>query len=348
MEHDAPEKKSSAPLIVTVFYRKGDENSAKVLDELHSLDETVKHQVVLIDVEDDPAFKDNYQGPVPLVQVGPYHLTFPLSRQDLQVAMLAAMDRSSHLESTHGEAFQKLVVKGRHFSWVDRFSYWLSYHYMVLINILLFLYVGVPFLAPVLMKNGDVLPANIIYAIYKPLCHQFAFRSWFLFGEQAAYPRELAHTSYPITYDQLIGHSFSLTNDQDILQARAFIGNDQLGYKVAICERDVALWGGLLACGLFFSVFRKKMPLLPWYLWLLIGVAPIAIDGASQLTPLFGNLLAWFPARESTPFLRTLTGGLFGILTGWYLFPFIEEAMAETRQVLGRKLAVVKQSVIGS
>ena len=38
MEHDAPEKKSSAPLIVTVFYRKGDENSAKVLDELHSLE----------------------------------------------------------------------------------------------------------------------------------------------------------------------------------------------------------------------------------------------------------------------------------------------------------------------
>jgi uncharacterized membrane protein len=348
MEHDATDKKAVSPLIVTVYYRKDDENSSKVLDELRSLEGTVKHQVVLIDVENDPAFRDNFQGSVPLVQIGPYQLTFPFSQQDLHVAMMAAVDRNVHLESTHGEAFQKLVEKGHRFSWGDRLSYWLSHHYMVLINLLLFLYVGVPFLAPILMKAGDVIPADIIYAIYRPLCHQFAFRSWFLFGEQAAYPRELAHTSYPITYDQLIGHSFSLTNDQDILQARAFVGNDQLGYKVAICERDVALWGSLLACGLFFSVFKKKMPLLPWDLWLIIGVAPIAIDGASQLTPLFGNLLAWFPARESTPFLRTLTGTLFGVLTGWYLFPFIEEAMASTRQILGKKLAVVKQSTIES
>ena len=348
MENDAQDKKPTTPLIVTVFYRKGDENSGKVLDELHSLESTVKHQVVLIDVDADPAFKDNYHSEVPLVQIGPYRLTYPLSKQDLQVAMMAAIDRSSHLESTQGEAFKKLVDKGRHFSSVDRVSYWLSYHYMVVINILLFLYVGVPFLAPILMHEGDVLPANIIYTIYRPLCDQFAFRSWFLFGEQNAYPLQLAHTSYPITYDQIIGHTFSIINDQDIVQAKDFVGNDQLGYKIALCERCVAIWGGLLACGLFFSVFRKKMLALPWYLWLLIGVAPIAYDGASQLTPLFGSLLAWFPARESTPFLRTLTGGLFGILTGWYLFPFIEEAMAGTRQVLGRKLAVVKQSIAES
>lgn len=348
MEHVSPDKKVSAPLIVTVYYRKDDDTSTAVLDELHALDEIVKHQVVLIDVDTDPAFKDNYEGSIPLVQIGPYHLTFPFSRQDLQVAMMAAIDRSSHLTSTQGETFKKLVDKGRHFSRLDRISYWLSYHYMVVINILLFLYVGVPFLAPVLMEAGDVLPASIVYTIYRPLCDQFAFRSWFLYGEQAAYPLELAHTAYPITYDQIIGHTFVLTDDQDILQAKDFIGNNQLGYKVALCERCVALWGSLFAFGLFFSVFRKKIPLLPWYLWLLIGVAPIGIDGATQLTPLFGSLLAWFPARESTPFLRTVTGILFGTMTGWYLFPFIEEAMVETRQVLGRKLAVVKQSVAES
>ena len=49
-------------------------------------------------------------------------------------------------------------------------------------------YVGLPLLAPSLMKLGAELPANIIYRMYKPLCHQFAFRSFFLFGEQPFYP----------------------------------------------------------------------------------------------------------------------------------------------------------------
>ena len=55
------------------------------------------------------------------------------------------------------------------------------------------------------------------------------------------------------------------------------------------------------------------------------------------------NLPAWVPMRESTPFLRTLTGGLFGWMTAWYLFPMIEETMRETRRILQRKFAIAEQ-----
>ena len=45
------------------------------------------------------------------------------------------------------------------------------------------------------MNAGLTGPGRAIYTIYSPMCHQMASRSFFLFGEQPAYPRELAGTS---------------------------------------------------------------------------------------------------------------------------------------------------------
>jgi len=36
--------------------------------------------------------------------------------------------------------------------------------------------------------------------------------------------------------------------------------------------------------------------------------------------------------------LRTLTGGLFGLMTVWYLYPLIEETMRDTYALLTRKM----------
>jgi len=46
--------------------------------------------------------------------------------------------------------------------------------------------------------------------------------------------------------------------------------------------------------------------------------------------------------RESTPLLRTITGSLFGLTTGWYLFPLLEESMKDARRLVLSKMAVVK------
>ncbi len=94
---------------------------------------------------------------------------------------------------------------------------------------------------------------------------------------------------------------------------------------------------------LLFMVTGRKMIPLPWYLWLLFGLIPIGIDGVSQLPSLISQMPDWMLIRESTPILRTVTGGLFGLTTSWYLFPMIEESMRETRKMLTSKLAVVSQ-----
>ena len=181
------------------------------------------------------------------------------------------------------------------------------------------------------MKAGLNRPASWIYTIYSPMCHQLAFRSWFLFGEQAAYPRELAGTSLT-SFQEATG-----LNESEFFTARNYLGNETVGYKVAICERDVAIYGGIFMAGLFFGMVRTRLKPLPVWAWLLIGIVPIALDGGTQL--LSSIPLLSFPARESTPLLRTLTGGLFGVINVWLAYPHVEQSMIETRALVSAKLA---------
>ena len=209
----------------------------------------------------------------------------------------------------------------------DRITLWLTRHYMSIFNLFIFIYIGLPFLAPGLMKVGMTMPANLIYKTYSLTCHQLAFRSWFLFGEQAAYPRKTAAVEGLESYEAATGFD---TND--FFKARNFNGDDFHGYKIALCERDVAIYASILLFGLIFSLTGRKIFPLPWYIWVFIGIVPLGIDGVSQLAsqlPL-SFIQKLLPYRESTPLLRTLTGFLFGLTTAWFAYPLVEMSMQDT------------------
>jgi uncharacterized membrane protein len=202
------------------------------------------------------------------------------------------------------------------------------------------------------MHNGLTGIANIIYTIYgPPICHQMAFRTWFLFGDQIAYPRELAGVpgasfeEYARQDPAFANVDINTLNAVLVFAARDFRGNPQMGYKVALCERDVAIYGSITLFGLVFALLRKlkvRVPYLPFWAYLLIAIAPIGLDGFSQLfasPPFNGFGLSFYPIRESTPFLRTLTGALFGIGNAWLAFPYVDDSMQETRELLEVKLA---------
>ena len=326
-------------LTVTLYMRPGSAECDQARMDLDALHALFPHQLVVVNIESDPALKEKFQELAPVIDCGPYRLKAPIDRKMLQAALGAASDRRKQLENTGDAQYKKRLERGHTMSDSDRFSYWFTRHYMLVLNLIVFLYVGLPFLAPVFMKIGATLPARVIYTIYSPLCHQLAFRSWFLFGEQAAYPRTLAGVPGLLTYQQAIG------DDTDLVAARNFVGNELVGYKVAICQRDVSIYGSILAFGIFFSFAKKWVKSPPWYVWIIIGVLPIAIDGFSQLPSLMTGInVAWLPIRESTPFLRTLTGFLFGVTTAWYGYPYVEESMLDTRRILAHKVAVVTQT----
>ena len=194
-------------------------------------------------------------------------------------------------------------------------------------------------LAPTFMKVGLERPARVIYTVYRPLCHQLAFRSFFLFGEQPFYPRELASVEGFATYGEATGF-----NENDLTAARQFLGNDVLGYKMALCQRDMAIYGAILLFGLIFSATGKKIKPLPWYLWVIIGLGPIGLDGFSQLLSQTGlGIFDWLPLRESTPLLRTLTGAFFGLATAWFGFPYLEESVQDNRREMQLKYSITEQ-----
>jgi uncharacterized membrane protein len=282
---------------------------------------------------------------IPVVEIGPYTLVAPITKEQLRMTLGAASDRRGQLEKIGGSAYEARVRRGQEITNADRISNWISKHYLLLINLFMAIYVGLPFLAPTFMKAGLDLPARAIYTLYSPLCHQFGFRSFFLYGEQSFYPLKEAGITGVETFDQITGLK-DLSNPQSIdrLKAREFVGNETVGYKVALCERDVAIYFGLLLFGLIFGLTKRRIPPLHWALWLFIGLGPIGLDGFSQLFsqfnfPWLANILAY---RESTPFLRVLTGALFGFSTAWFAYPYIEESMAETRQFFIKKIAVAQ------
>jgi uncharacterized membrane protein len=151
----------------------------------------------------------------------------------------------------------------------------------------------------------------------------------FLFGEQLAYPRELAGIEGLQTLEAASG-----IRDMDILGARDFVGDEHLGYKVALCQRDVAIYAGIALFGLLFAAFNRKFPHIPWYLWVLLALVPIGIDGLSQLIT---QLFTFLPDRESTPLFRTLTGFLFGFFSCWYFYPQVEDSMKESLDYMDAK-----------
>lgn len=321
-------------ITVTLYMRKDCQLCEQARTDLAALREKYPHRLIEVDAEADPVFREAYGLEVPIVEAGPYRLKAPFTRQDLMMTLGAASDRRTQLERVDQEGYQALLRRGHTVTRSDRFSFWLSRHYLAALNLFMLLYVGLPFLAPVLMKTGATAPANVIYTVYSPLCHQLGFRSWYLFGAQAFYPRAAAGSAGVETFEQATGIT-------DILGARAFRGDGEIGYKVALCERDAAIYAAMLLFGLLYGLTGRRMKPLYWLLWVLIGLAPVGLDGFSQLISQFQlpALASVLPYRESTPLLRTLTGFLFGFTTAWFGYPYVEETMRETRQFYIKKFA---------
>ena len=182
---------------------------------------------------------------------------------------------------------------------------WVARHWLAVFNTAWAIYVFTPFLAPVLMDAGFPGAAQVIYSIYSVLCHQLPGHSYFLFGPDAA----------PHTHDLLAA---GMASGNNLFQVRSFIGNEEIGWKVALCQRDVAIYVTVFVSGLLYSLVRYRLRPLPFKVYVLFLI-PIGLDGLTQL-------VGW---RESTPWLRTVTGALFGFASVWFAYPYVEEAMQD-------------------
>lgn len=199
---------------------------------------------------------------------------------------------------------------------LNRFGDWVQRRWLWVFVIGLLIYaVVLPFLAPVLMWLGLSGPAQFIYQPYKLTCHTYGFRSFFLFGSSFVYDRP--------TFEQL--SEIDTRALSGLLEARDFQGNPDMGYKTALCQRDIAIYLAMALNGAIYGVLRRRARPIPWWILMIVGVVPIGVDGVSQLIsqpPL--NLI---PFRESTWWLRLATGSLFGFSLAWIFFPLVDGAV---------------------
>ncbi len=240
---------------------------------------------------------------------------------------------------------------------VDQFAFSVARHWLLYLNVVLGVLVLAPFAAPSLMAVGATGPANAIYTFYSFLCHQLPERSYFLFGPKVSY--SLAEIARVWKYD-------------DMLTLHQFVGNSAMGWKVAWSDRMVSLYGGLWLGGLLYALGRNRLPRLSQAVWLFLGVLPIFVDGISHtindvvaglsgtgfrdtnawLQFLTGNI---FPATlyagdalgSFNSLARLVTGALFGLLTVWFAYPFIEAAMHDLEHQTRARLATPRATRLG-
>ena len=322
---------------VTLYSRVDCHLCEQVREYLDELNIEIPLKLSVIDIDEQAELRKMYGLNVPVVKIGPYTLKAPIERSDLVITLKAAQSREQHISEIDSAIISGAISIPVKWTRSDGFVRWLSRHYLAVFNTFIAVYVLLPFLAPVLMKVGATTPAGWIYKAYSVVCHELAFRSWFLFGEQASYPRAAAQVEGILSYSEATG-----LDENDLWAARDYQGNEAIGYKVALCERDIAIYVGILLFGVGYAVTGRKLKPVHWILWILLGLVPIGLDGLSQLAsqpPM--NLL---PYRESTPVLRSITGFLFGFVTAWFGYPYVEETMRENRKVMDEKYKLFKRA----
>jgi uncharacterized membrane protein len=194
----------------------------------------------------------------------------------------------------------------------DKAIFKLAKHWLALANLFWGLYVGLPLLAPILMIAGWTFPAKAIYTIYRPACHQRPERSYFIGGADLTYSEEEL-----------------LAAGVDLSPFVRDIGNETVGWKMAFCERDVAIYGSIFAAGLVYALVRRRF--VEWrmpFRYFLLFLVPMGIDGTLQL----------FGLHDSNWLLRTITGAAFGIGAVLFAYPYMDEGFTDVRRTVDSKL----------
>ena len=145
----------------------------------------------------------------------------------------------------------------------------------------------------------------MLYRLYAPLCHQLPERSFFLFGSKWTY-------TLPELIQQ-VGSEVPLR----------YVGNPEIGFKLAVCQRDIATYLAMWMAGLVFVLIRHRLRPLSLPLFGLLCL-PIVVDGFGQL----------FALWDSTPLTRTTSGAAFGLACIWLAYPIIERGMRDLGQSL--------------
>jgi uncharacterized membrane protein len=143
----------------------------------------------------------------------------------------------------------------------------------------------------------------------------------------------------------------SWRNTVDPLVLRQFIGNAEMGWKVAWSDRMVSMFGSMWLFIMLWQPRRRRLKQLPWW-GLMLFLLPMAMDGTSHFVSdlygigqgfLYSNVWLAILTHHVFPpgfyagdawgsfnsLLRLLTGVLFGLGIFWFIFHYLDEAFSQ-------------------
>src|SRR5258708_27425520 len=109
-----------------------------------------------------------------------------------------------------------------------------------------------------------------------------------------------------------------------------------LGHQLGMCARNFSIYMSMFLGSLVFSLSKKRVPGIPWWLWLLM-ILPMAVDGTTQM----------FGLRESTWVLRLITGTLFGLGSVWFVLPMMQKTILESINLPPSRPTVIRPAIEG-
>lgn len=180
----------------------------------------------------------------------------------------------------------------------NRLALWISRHWVTSFITLFGIFIFLPWLAPVLMRVGATGAAHIIYVFYSWECHQLPERAYYLFGPKPMYSLAEIQAAWKPTNNPLI--------------LRQFVGNEQMGFKVAWCDRTTAMYAAIWVLMFFWRPLSKRLRPMPLWAFLVLTL-PIAMDCGTHMLSDFAGLGVGF--RETNGWLAALTRNTY---PSWY------------------------------
>jgi len=289
---------------VTVYTKPACHLCEDVLAILDRLAPQYDLQVTEVNILDDMALYEAYHLEIPVVDIEDGRLgrlKAPIDEAELRMAFSIAR---------HGmPGGGSVIPPPKREPAIDRLARYIGRHWLRLVSIVLGVFVGLPWLAPVFADLGWWDLANPIYTAYALTCHQLPERAGVVFGYQVGF-------CYRNT--ALYGGTFLF----GLLYAAALRGGNS--------RRGLPGLGWM------------KTP-LPWWGAALFAL-PMAVDGVTHMLglrdmtdmmadPSFGAFYIGSQPFSLNWWLRIITGLLAALGAVWFAYPRMERAVEESENM---------------